>query len=58
MQSSDTENTSETRILSAVVLTCYVTLLGALAAAAYSIFSLAACALGSDIFDAYSRQLL
>jgi hypothetical protein len=57
MRSSTTEKNAETRMLCAITLTCYVTTLAGLLAMSYSVFSLATCSFGENIFAAYSRQI-
>jgi hypothetical protein len=57
MRSSTTEKPTETRLLAAITLTCYVTTLAGLLAMSYSVFSLAAHSLNDNIFTIYSRQM-
>lgn len=57
MRSSTTDQNTERRMLCAITLTCYVTMLAGLLAVGYSVFSLAACRLDENIFAVYSRQI-
>ncbi|HYG12183.1 MAG TPA: hypothetical protein VD835_19710 [Pyrinomonadaceae bacterium] len=57
MRSSTTDKNTERRMLCAITLTCYVTMLAGLLAVGYSVFSLAACRLDENIFAVYSRQI-
>ena len=57
MRSSTTGKNTERRMLCAITLTCYVTMLAGLLAVGYSVFSLAACRLDENIFAVYSRQI-
>ncbi len=57
MRTSNTEKTTEARMLCAITLTCYVTSLAGLLVMGYTMFSLAACALDENIFAVYSRQM-
>lgn len=57
MQTSTNTHKSETRMLGAIALTCYVTTLAGLFVAGYTVFTLAACGLEQGIFAAYTRQI-
>ncbi len=57
MRTSNTDHKTETRMLCAITLTCYVTALAGLLATGYSVISLAACGLEQGIFAAYTRQI-
>jgi hypothetical protein len=52
-----TDKSTETRMLCAITLTCYLSSLGGLLAIGYSVFSLATRALEEGILTAYSRQI-
>jgi predicted transcriptional regulator len=56
MRTLTTEKNNEARMLCAITLTCYVTVLAGLLAMGYSMFSLAAHTLDENIFVVYSRQ--
>jgi hypothetical protein len=57
MQSSTTEKNAGRRMLCAITLTCYATMLAGLFVVGYTVFSLAARTLDESIFTLYSRQM-
>jgi hypothetical protein len=57
MRTSNTKKKTETRLLCAITLTCYVTTLAGLLVMGYTVFSLATRALEDNILAAYSYQI-